>query len=81
MPLERLWHAVFGGPRQELVKARRDEAERRVVGAFAYEQADLLRDARLTREEAVAAIAERFPRLSREQVEQALARGLFESMW
>jgi hypothetical protein len=81
MPLERLWHFVLGRPRRGLVETRVDEAEQRVLDTFAYEQADLLRDGRLTTEEALAAIAERFPRLSPGQVKHALARGMFESMW
>jgi hypothetical protein len=64
-----------------LVETRVHEAEQRAVGAFAYDQASLLRDGELTQEQALTAIAERFPRLTPEQVRQALAHGLFESMW
>lgn len=56
-----------------------DDARRRDLRTFAYEQADLLRDGRLSRQEALAAIATRFPELSARQVNDALARGLFES--
>ena len=51
------------------------------MGAFAYEHASLVRDRVLTQEQALAAIAERFPRLNPERVREALARGMFESMW
>jgi hypothetical protein len=60
---------------------RLHEAEQKVVGAFAYEQASLVRDGKVTTEQALRAIADRFPRLRPEQVEHALAHGMFESMW
>lgn len=46
---------------------------------FGYRQADLHRDGQLTRAQALARIAERFPGLTRSQVSDALARGLRES--
>jgi hypothetical protein len=72
--------AVLGGgrplPNDQLNRARRHE-----VGAFAYQQADLLREGKVTRAEAVDAIAERFPELGREQAARALGHGLYESLW
>jgi hypothetical protein len=79
--VDRLCRLLTGGPRRGLVETRLHEAEQKVVGAFAYEQASLVRDRVLTQEQALAAIAERFPRLNRERVRDALARGMFESMW
>ena len=49
------------------------------LGAVAYQQAEFVRKGDLTREQAMAAIARRFPDLSRRQVARALAQGLFES--
>jgi hypothetical protein len=71
--------ALFGRPQANLVQARLSGMERRVVAAFAYDQADQIRDGALTREQAIAAIAQRFPRLTPAQVRDALARGLQES--
>jgi hypothetical protein len=51
----------------------------RELGAVAYQQADLMRQGERTRQEATAAIAQRFPHLSKRQVSRALAQGLFES--
>jgi hypothetical protein len=76
-----LWIRVIlrGGrplPNDQLNRTRRSE-----VGAFAYEQAVLLRERRVTRAEARDAIAERFPELSRGQAAQALGHALYESIW
>jgi hypothetical protein len=79
--VDQLCRLLLGEPRRGLVETRLEEAEQTVVGAFAYEQASRVRDGEVTREQALAAIAERFPRLGPEQVEQALAHGLFESLW
>jgi len=49
------------------------------VDAFAYEQADLLRDQKVTKEQALAAIARRFPEMTSSQVAHTLARGIFLS--
>lgn len=51
-------------------------ADLRVV---AYQQADLVRNGDLTRDQAMAVIARRFPDLSRRRISQVLAQGLFES--
>lgn len=79
-PIGWLLRAALGRPR-DLVRSQRDAAAERVLADFAYEQADLLRLGRLTRDEALAGIAARFPRLSTAQVERALAQGLQNSMW
>ena len=78
---KRLRRLVTRAPRRGLVETRVREAEQQVVRTFAYEQATLLRDRRVTEEQALAAIAERFPRLSPDQVRRALSHGLYESMW
>jgi hypothetical protein len=49
------------------------------LGAVAYQQADPMRQGELTREQAMAEIERRFPDLSRRQIAEALAQGLFES--
>jgi hypothetical protein len=49
------------------------------LGHLAYQQADLIRNGDVTREQAMAAIARNFPVLSRRQVAEALVRGLSES--
>lgn len=46
---------------------------------FAYEQAELVRLGRQTRDEALARIAAQFPNLAPAEARQALATGLFES--
>ena len=63
-------------PNDQLTQARRQQ-----VAAFAYQQADLLRDGKTTRAEAAYAIAKRFPELGREQAARALSQGLYESLW
>ena len=73
------WRAIFGRARGGLVETQVADAERRVAEAFAYEQADLVRDGKLTKEQALAAIAERFPNMTPSQVTQTLARGMFLS--
>jgi hypothetical protein len=45
----------------------------------AYEEAELVRDGVLTRDQALERIAIRYPQLSRSQANDLLARGLFES--
>jgi hypothetical protein len=71
---------VLGGGRP-LAERSTSQARRHEVGAFAYAQADLLRDGRITRAEAIDAIAERFPELSTKQAARALGQGLYESLW
>jgi hypothetical protein len=66
---------LFPGPDEKALL----DPKQREIRAFAYEQADLVRADRLTREQALAAISARFPELSPEQVKDALARGWFES--
>lgn len=73
------WRAILGRPGHDLVKSQLSNVERRTLASFAYEPADLLRDQRVTREQALAAIADRFPELTPKQVARALAQGLFES--
>jgi hypothetical protein len=75
------WLRVVLGGGRPLPNDQLNQARRHEVGAFAYQQAELLRDGKATRAEAVDAIAERFPDLSREQAAQALNRGLYESIW
>jgi hypothetical protein len=64
-----------------MVETRVREAEQRLVRAFAYDQANLVRDGSVTQEQALAAIAERFPQLGPEQVRHAFGQGMYESMW
>jgi hypothetical protein len=73
------WLAMLQRRRFESVEIRISDVTKRTLAVFAYEQADLLRDRQVTKEEALAAIAERFPELTARQVSQGLARGLFES--
>ncbi len=74
--LATLWRAILGRP-HELVETQVSDARQRVVEAFAYEQADLLRDQKVTEEQALAAIAERFPEMTSNEVAHALAHGMF----
>jgi hypothetical protein len=70
------WIRVVLGGGRPLPHDQLNEARRHEVDAFAYQQADLLREGKVTRAEAVDAIAERFPALGREQAARALGRGL-----
>lgn len=74
--LAALWRAISWRP-QELVETEMSDARQRVVDAFAYEQADLVRDQRMTEKQALTAIAERFPEMTAEEVAHAFARGMF----
>ncbi|GAA3775516.1 hypothetical protein GCM10022225_74340 [Plantactinospora mayteni] len=67
-----LWRRIFE-------RSQAPRIERKVVEDFAYEQADLLRDGKVTKEQALVAIAERFPEMTPRQVTNALAHGLFLS--
>lgn len=78
-PLAGLWPAILRRSRRALVDVQLSKVNQQVVEEFAYHQADLLRDQLITREDALAAIAERFPELTSGQVAQALARCLFLS--
>jgi hypothetical protein len=78
-PFATLWRAILGRPRPELVETQVSGVKQQVVEAFAYQQADLLRDQKVTEEQALGAIAERFPEMTPSQVAQALARGMFLS--
>jgi hypothetical protein len=75
------WIRVVLGGGRPLPNDQLDRARRQEIGAFAYEQADLLRAGKITRAEAVDAIAEQFPELGREQAARALGHGLYESLW
>ncbi|MEV0719330.1 hypothetical protein [Asanoa sp. NPDC050611] len=74
-----IWTVLGGG--RNLTDDQVDRARQRKVGLFAYEQANLLRDGKLSRAEAVDAIAEQFPELGREEAARALNHGLYESLW
>ena len=71
------WIRVVLGGGRPLPNDQLNQARRHEVGAFAYQQADLLREGKVTRAEAVDAIAE----LGREQAARALGHGLYESLW
>ncbi|MFE9688651.1 hypothetical protein [Micromonospora sp. NPDC005806] len=71
-----LWRAIFGHP-QNLVETQTSDAWQRVVDTFSSEQATLVWDQTITEEQARAAIAERFPQMTSDEVAHALARGLF----
>jgi hypothetical protein len=70
--LERLFLRLW--PRREATPPPHPE-----LPAFAYDRAELVWSGRLTRDEALAVIAERFPGLSRRQVAHALGEAMFES--
>ncbi|MCZ7423636.1 MULTISPECIES: hypothetical protein [unclassified Micromonospora] len=53
--------------------------DRKAVEDFVYEQADLLRNGKVTKEQVIDVITERFPEMTPRQVTNALARGLFLS--
>ncbi|WP_089012068.1 hypothetical protein [Micromonospora inositola] len=71
-----LWGVIFGRP-QDLVEAQTSGAWQRVVDAFSSDQAVLVWDQKITEEQARAAIAERFPEMTSDEVAHALARGMF----
>jgi hypothetical protein len=75
------WIRVVLGGGRPLPYDQLNQVRRHEVDAFAYQQADLLREGKVTRADAVDAIAERFPKLGREQAARALGRGLYESLW
>ncbi|GAA4568147.1 hypothetical protein GCM10023176_21970 [Micromonospora coerulea] len=62
--MARLWPAILRRSRRDLVDVQLSKVNQQVVEEFAYHQADLLRDQLITREDALAAIAERFPELT-----------------
>ena len=74
--LAALRRAIFGRP-QELVETQMSDARQRVVDAFASEQAALVWAQKVAEEQALAAIAERFPEMTSNEVAHALARGMF----
>ncbi|MGS2617105.1 hypothetical protein ACVCAH_21660 [Micromonospora sp. LZ34] len=71
-----LWRVIFGRA-QGLVETQTSHARQRLVDDFASEQADLVRDRKMTEEQARAAIKERFPEMTSDEVARALARGWF----
>jgi hypothetical protein len=75
------WIRVFLRGGRPLPNDQLDQARRREVGAFAYQQAEMLREGKVTRGEAVDAIAKRFPELGSKEAARALSRGLYESIW
>jgi hypothetical protein len=75
------WIRLVLGAGRPLPADQLSHARRQQVAVFAYQQADLLREGKVTRAEAVHAIAKRFPELGREQAARALSQGLYESLW
>jgi hypothetical protein len=73
------WIRLVLGVGRPLPTDQLNQARRQQVAVFAYQQADLLREGKITRAEAVHAIAKRFPGLGREHVARALSQGLYES--
>ncbi|MFG2100966.1 hypothetical protein ACGFJ5_10225 [Micromonospora echinaurantiaca] len=71
-----LWRVIFGRA-QGLVETQTSRARQRLVDEFASEQVDLVRDRKITEEQARAAIAERFPEMTSDEVARAVARGWF----
>jgi hypothetical protein len=55
--------------------------DQRELGREAYRLADMVRDGRMSREEAVRELTELCPGLTEAEYEQAFSRGLFESLW
>jgi hypothetical protein len=78
-PWAMLRRMILGRRAHELVETQLSRVQQRVVDAFGYEQAELLRDNKVTKEDALAAIAQRFPEMTSSQVAHTLARGMFLS--
>ncbi|MCM0677367.1 hypothetical protein NCC78_22130 [Micromonospora phytophila] len=74
--LAALWRAIFGRP-DELIETQVSDARQRTVDVFACEQADLVRDQKVTEKQALTAIAEHFPEMTADEAAHAFARGMF----
>jgi len=75
--LTRIWRVIIGRGGRGLVETQLSLARQQVVDAFACEQADLLWAQKVTEEQALTAIALRFPEMTSSQVAHTLGRGMF----